>query len=109
MASGGFKSPPPSALSTPPPATKEKPPCKQRPIYLQLLGLPDRQRSTHVDGVWGVAPLATRQPCAALDNGLEATLDARHELVGRVFEDLPRRSGRRWDGGLAVLLEWEFP
>lgn len=56
----------------------------------------------------GVAPLATRQPCAALDNGLEATLDARHELVGRVFEDLPRRSGRRWDGGLAVLLEWEF-
>lgn len=90
MTPGGLKSPPLSSLflslSTPPPATKKNP-CKQWPIYLQLLGLPDRQRSTHVDGVWGVAPLATRQPCAALDNGLEATLDARHELVGRVFEE----------------------
>lgn len=102
MTSGGLKkSSIVLSLSTPPPPKKN--PCKQWPIYLQLLGLPDRQRSTHGDGVWGVAPLATRQPCAALDNGLEATLDARHELVGRVFEDLPRRSGRRWDGGLAVL------
>lgn len=89
--SGGFKSSPSSSPSLYPSARhqRKKNPCKQWPIYLQLLGLPDRQRSTHVDGVWGVAPLATRQPCAALDNGLEATLDARHELVGRVFEDLP--------------------
>lgn len=86
--SGGFRSSPSLSLPLRPPP-KKKNPCKQWPIYLQLLGLPDRQRSTHVDGVWGVAPLATRQPCAALDNGLEATLDTRHELVGRVFEDLP--------------------
>lgn len=67
-------------------------------IYLQLLGLPGRQCSTHGDGVWG-APLATRQPCAALDNGLEAALDARHELVGRVSRNY---LGGLGEGGMVV-------